>query len=89
MLDVVATEDALRVLARARCRSAAEVEELHELLCFLRAYPDDPEVLELAERQLLVECFHRHAGNNSAMARELGVARSTLHYKLKRFGIGS
>ena len=43
--------------------------------------------LKESERAILVEAFTRLQGNRSAMARELGVPRTTLHYKLKRFGI--
>jgi two-component system response regulator HydG len=43
--------------------------------------------LEQKERQLLREAMVRHEDNASAVARELGVARSTLHYKLRRFGL--
>ena len=45
--------------------------------------------LKESERSILVEAFTRLQGNRSAMARELGVPRTTLHYKLKRFGISS
>jgi hypothetical protein len=42
----------LRRLARASLRSARQVERLHELLCFLRAYPDDARVLAQVEAML-------------------------------------
>lgn len=42
----------LRLLARATLRSARQVERLHELLCFLRAYPDDARVLAQVEAML-------------------------------------
>jgi hypothetical protein len=42
----------LRLLSRARLRSAREVQRLHELLCFLRAYPDDEGVLAQVETML-------------------------------------
>lgn len=42
----------LRLLARAMLRSARHVERLHELLCFLRAYPDDARVLAQVEAML-------------------------------------
>lgn len=42
----------LRVLARATLRSARQVQRLHELLCFLRAYPDDARVLARVEAML-------------------------------------
>lgn len=42
----------LRSLDRARLARAREVERLHEVLCFLRAYPDDPAVLAQVEGML-------------------------------------
>jgi hypothetical protein len=42
----------LRRLARARLRSARQVERLHEALCFLRAYADDASVLAQVEAML-------------------------------------
>lgn len=48
----------LRLLARATLRSARQVERLHELLCFLRAYPDDAQVLAQVEA-LLARFDHR------------------------------
>jgi hypothetical protein len=42
----------LKHLARARLRTAREVERLHELLCFMRAYPDDARLLAMVRRML-------------------------------------
>lgn len=45
----------LALLARLACaelRSAQAVRRLHEILCFLRAYPDDARVLARVERML-------------------------------------
>ncbi len=42
----------LRVLARRRLARAADVLRLHEALCFLRAYPDDAELLDCVEAML-------------------------------------
>jgi hypothetical protein len=44
--------DLLRVLERATLRTAAQVSQLHELLCFLHAYPDDQGVFEQVSRML-------------------------------------
>ena len=45
------------------------------------------DLLEQQERRLLQEALIRHKNNRSAVARELGIARSTLHYKIRRFGL--
>jgi hypothetical protein len=42
----------LRALERRSLRTAAEVVELHERLCFLHAYPDDDAVFEQVSRML-------------------------------------
>lgn len=42
----------LKRLAGARLSTAAQVRRLHELLCFMRAYPDDRRVLRQVERML-------------------------------------
>jgi hypothetical protein len=49
----------LQRLARATLRSARQVERLHELLCFLRAYPDDARVL--AQVLAMLARFDRRA----------------------------
>jgi hypothetical protein len=42
----------LRALARLRLRSADQVRRLHELLCFMRAYPDSAALLKQVEAML-------------------------------------
>ena len=44
--------DLLTVLARARLAKASQVKRLHELLCFLDAYPDSRQVQTRARRML-------------------------------------
>ena len=44
--------DFLRRLQRCRLSSARDVLALHDALCFLRAFPDNHELLSLAERML-------------------------------------
>jgi two-component system, NtrC family, response regulator AtoC len=45
--------------------------------------------LEQAERDLLVEAIFKHQGNISAAARELGVTRDTIRYRIKKHGLQS
>lgn len=47
----------------------------------------DKSTLKDAERVFIVSVLEKHEQNRSAAARELGIARSTLHYKLKSLGI--
>ncbi len=43
--------------------------------------------LERVERGLLIDCLHKNRGNRTRTARELGVARRTLLYRLARLNI--
>ncbi|MGA2977417.1 MAG: sigma-54 dependent transcriptional regulator [Spirochaetia bacterium] len=45
--------------------------------------------LEQAERDLLAEALLKHQGNISAAARELGVTRDTIRYRIKKHGLQS
>jgi hypothetical protein len=54
-LDTAATKlDCLRVLESATLRTSADVLHLHELLCFLAAYPDDEATFARVDRMLQV-----------------------------------
>ena len=43
--------------------------------------------VEQFERAMVVEALRRHRGDQSATATSLGIARQTLHDKIKRFGL--
>jgi hypothetical protein len=63
---VDAARTRLSLLAAVRSRrlaSAPDVRRLHEILCFSRAYPDDPRVLAAVEREL------RHFGERDDVRR--------------------
>jgi hypothetical protein len=49
----------LKRLARVQLSTAGQVRRLHELLCFLRAYPDDARVL--AQVEAMLDRFDRRA----------------------------
>ncbi len=70
----------LVTLGRARLPGAAAVTRFHEVLCFLRAYPDDAALLALVER--LLEGFA--ARPDLARARtelaDSGIAGTDTHY---------
>lgn len=44
--------------------------------------------LEEAERELIAQALERNGGNRTHAARELGISRRTLLYKIKEFGLG-
>lgn len=71
----------LKRLARARLRSAGAVRRLHELLCFVRAYPDDAAVQAQAARML--DGFARRADlrAHAAALADSGIAGTTIHYR--------
>lgn len=50
---------------------------------------EDMSVLENLERDIIVRALERHRGRTAAAAKELGVHRSTLWRKIKRYGIAS
>lgn len=78
----VETKLALLVrLEHRRLRTARAVIRLHEILCFLRAYPDDARVLAQTERML--GNFHRRADlrRHRAALADTGIAGTTTHYR--------
>lgn len=46
------------------------------------------ERLDQVERRLLLDCLHKHEGNQTNAARELGLPRRTFLYRLGRLSIG-
>lgn len=68
-------------LARARLASARAVSRLHDVLCFIRAYPDDAAILAQAEKML--QGFQLRAdlrAHRTALA-NTGIAGTTIHYR--------
>lgn len=70
----------LRLLARATLRSAAQVERLHELLCFLRAYPDDARVLAQVEAMLARFARRADLQSHRAALAHTGIAGTDTGY---------
>src|SRR5262245_60509557 len=70
--------EALRALERARLGTARQVEAFHEILCFLRAYPDSRELLAAVTRML--EAFGRRADlrRHSRALENSGIAGTVL-----------
>jgi hypothetical protein len=70
------------VLSSRALRRPRSVVRLHETLCFLQAYPDDPELLERVDRALAE--FPRRVARLGAAARarlhDSGIANTTLDY---------
>jgi len=69
----------LRRLEHADLRSARAVRRLHELLCFLRAYPDDARLLAQVERMLAR--FERRPDLARAALADSGIAGTPIRYR--------
>src|SRR5262245_23197331 len=70
----------LTVLERGRLPTARGVRELHEVLCFLRAYPDNRALLAQVERML--RGFEQRAdlSRHRAALSDSGIAGTELHF---------
>jgi len=67
-----------------------EVAEHHlppEILARRIETPEEPKNLESLERMLLIDTMRRFHGNAVEAAKTLGISRSTLYRKLKKYGI--
>ncbi len=79
------------------CRgSIIQKDHLPEELIKKQAIIEKPEISEsnpvtkaIDEQARIIEVLRKHGGNQTAAARELGINRSTLWRKMKRFGIDS
>ena len=67
-------------LERARLASARAVAKLHELLIFLRAYPDDRALLEQVERMLAGFEQRSDLREFRAALADSGIAGTTIHF---------
>jgi hypothetical protein len=70
----------VRALESVDLRSAEDVLELHETLCFLRAYPDSPELLEAVERALAGFERRKDLRRHAESLRDSGVAGTPIQY---------
>lgn len=67
-------------LDRRTLSSARAVSRLHEVLCFLRAYPDSPAVLEQVERMLAGFARRRDLRRHAAALQDSGIAGTPTYY---------
>jgi hypothetical protein len=70
----------IREIAPASLASARQVERFHEALCFLRAYPDDAELLGEVERQLARFAKRRDLRRHRAELADTGIAGTDTYY---------
>lgn len=71
----------LRALAAVRLATAGQVKRLHEALCFIRAYPDDPSVLAQAERMLERFADRPDLRAHRDRLADTGIAGTAIHYR--------
>ncbi len=71
----------MEALARRRLTSAAAVQRLHEVLCFLAAYPDDERVLETARRLLGAFDARGDLRRRRGELADSGIAGTDTHYR--------
>ena len=70
----------LVTLGRARLPGADAVTRFHDLLCFLRAYPDDAPLLALVERLLQGFAQRPDLSASRAALADSGIAGTDIHY---------
>jgi hypothetical protein len=71
----------LHRLERAELRSARAVFRLHEVLCFLRAYPDDARVLAQVERMLVRFAARPDLKRQREALTDSGIAGTAIRYR--------
>ena len=67
-------------LQRADFRRAGDVLRLHELLCWLRAYPDDAQVLRRVERMLAGFARRKDLRRHRHALADSGIAGTAINY---------
>jgi len=70
----------LLALGHARLPRGRDVHALHEVLCFLRAHPDDAALLALVESQLEAFAMRADLRRHRAELADSGIAGTDLHY---------
>lgn len=75
------------VLCRAYVLSQGQIEAKHIELYGTNSELASRQKTEKTEKQDLVLLYTKHNGNRSAMARELGIPRTTLLYRLQQLGL--
>jgi len=73
--------EALRALGAARLARAADVERLHEALCFLHAYPDDAAVLAEVERLLGGFASRADLARHRLTLADTGIAGTAIRFR--------
>ncbi|MFZ1624171.1 MAG: hypothetical protein WAU48_05210 [Gammaproteobacteria bacterium] len=70
----------LCLLERTQLPSASAVQRLHEMLCWMRAWPDDEQVLAAADAALRTFAARKDLRRFRAQLADSGIAGTTIHY---------
>jgi hypothetical protein len=70
----------LLTLGKSTLSTAKEVLRLHEVLCFLRAYPDSPEILTLVEEMLSRFAKRKDLGTHRKALEDSGIAGTVIRF---------
>ena len=73
--------DLLDGLAAARLANSAQIERLHELLCFMRAHPDDAALLEKVVKMLEEFDQRPDLRRHGSRLVDSGIAGTRIHYE--------
>jgi two-component system response regulator AtoC len=76
------------LLERACILSGAGPIEAADLDLGRAASGGEPATLREIERRSIMSCLQRWEGNRTRAARELGISRRSLQYKLRSYGVG-
>ncbi|MBM3325194.1 MAG: hypothetical protein FJY66_05955, partial [Calditrichaeota bacterium] len=83
--EAAAKEGILQELQNISIRNAKRLTEYHELLCFLRAYPDNPEILCMVESELqnfrerVIACLNADESASAALL-NTGISGTVVEY---------
>lgn len=71
----------LQVLEKTSLRTAPEIVRLHDMLCFLRAYPDNKTILALVERMLTHFALRKDLERHRTKLSDSGIAGTDIRYR--------
>ena len=73
-------EACLQVLKSTRVKTSDQITRLHEILCFIQAWPDDAAILSLADSMLASFDQRRDLKTHAAELRNTGIAGTSIHF---------
>src|SRR5690606_4342510 len=74
-------KECLQELKSAQFATAAEIERLHEILCFMQAWPDDEATLSLVDTLLAQFDQRRDLKRHAEELANTGIAGTPIHFQ--------